>query len=154
MDLICGYDVGASGALASIKTDGSLVDIIDYSDNIIDDIISINKTHNIKMMFIEKVAAMQGNGIVGTFTFGMKFGEIQTVCKTLGIPFVLVRPQEWQKNMALPKDKKERKKAINNSMKYMYPTAELNGARGGIKDGRSDALAIATWGRRTYDLSV
>lgn len=151
-NIICGFDVGASGALAVINEDGMFVDVIDYSDDIADTIKKLNIYNHIKMMFIEKVSSMPNQGIASTFTFGMKYGEIQAICKTLKIPFVLVRPQEWQKGMALPKDKKERKKAINNSMKSMYPTAQLNGAKGGIKDGRSDALAIATWGRKTYGL--
>lgn len=138
-----GIDTGDSGALAILTVDGEV--IIDNDDKYaLVDYLHDHK-NKIKMAYLEKVNALPKQGVVSTFKFGTNFGWWQGVLEAYGIPYKLIRPQEWQKPLTLPKDKKARKKAINEAARRLYPHAELVGIRGGIKDGRSDALMIATY---------
>ena len=138
-----GVDPGKTGAIAVIDEDNNVLELINFNDNISDEMIKIKSTYNIIMASLEKVASMPGQGVRSVFSFGTNYGYWQGILDTLGIPYMLVRPQEWQKGLGLPKDRKDRKKAIAHSAKSRFPLAELYGARGGLLDGRSDALMIA-----------
>jgi crossover junction endodeoxyribonuclease RuvC len=140
-----GIDPGKRGSLAVIDDDYNVLELIDYHENIASDMIKLKYKYTIKMGALEKVASMPGQGVTSVFSFGVNFGFWQGMLEALGIPFVLVRPQEWQKGLGLPKDKKDRKKAIAHSAKTRFPSAELYGPKGGLLDGRSDALMIASY---------
>jgi len=150
MKVWVGIDVGAKGAVAVINKDNDVLELMDYSDNLADDLTMIKAKYDVSMMVVEKVSAMPGQGVTSMFSFGIKFGEILGICNTLGLPFVLVRPQEWMKSLGLPKDKNQRKKAIGSMAKSMFPGCDIYGPKGGLKDGRSDALMMASYCKRTY----
>lgn len=145
-----GVDIGANGCIAVIDTSNNVLKLIDYSNHWADEFDLIKELYDVSMICIEKVSAMRGQGVTSMFTFGMKVGEIHGILHTLGLPFIEVRPQEWMKGLGLPKDKRERKKAIGSIAKSMFPDADLYGSRGGLKDGRSDALMIASYCKRNY----
>src|ERR1035437_7770475 len=48
---------------------------------------------------IEKVHAMPGQGVVSMFTFGYGFGLWVGIVASLRIPYILVAPQTWKKEM-------------------------------------------------------
>ena len=143
-------DPGAAGAVAVIDKDNNVLELRDYSEHLADDITLIKEKYDITMCLVEKVSAMRGQGVSSMFTFGYKVGEIHGILHTLGIPFVEVRPQQWQANLGLPKDKKQRKKAIGSIAQSMFPDASLFGSRGGYKDGRGDALLMAQYCKQNY----
>jgi hypothetical protein len=47
-------------------------------------------------VFIEAVASRPGQSVVGMFSFGAGWGLVRGICAGLGLPYELVRPQEWQ----------------------------------------------------------
>ena len=143
-------DPGIKGAVAVIDTENTLLELIDYSPNLADDLTQIKAKYSVKMIVVEKVSAMRGQGVTSMFSFGIKVGEIHGILNTLGLPYVEVRPQEWMKGLGLPKDKKQRKIKISEIASRMFPSAELYGSRGGLKDGRSDALMIAAYCKKEY----
>ncbi|GAA3953591.1 hypothetical protein GCM10022278_10530 [Allohahella marinimesophila] len=60
----------------------------------------------------------------------------------------MVRPQDWQAMFGLAtgeKDKSRKKQQIADKALELYPAANLYGPKGGLKDGRSDALLIARY---------
>ena len=61
----------------------------------------------------------------------------------------LISPNKWQRNLNVPSNIEyaDRKKWIGKKIHSLYPNAELYGPRGGLLDGRSDALAIAHYAR-------
>ena len=145
-----GLDIGSKGAIAVIDTESTLLELIDYSPNLADDLTQIKAKYTVKMIVVEKVSAMRGQGVTSMFSFGMKVGEIHGILNTLGLPYVEVLPREWMKGLGLPKDKKARKLKIAEIASRMFPSAEIYGSRGGLKDGRSDALMIAAYCRKEY----
>ena len=145
-----GVDLGAKGAIAVIDKDNNVLELIDYSSNFADDWTLIKEKYDVSMIVAEKISSMPGQGVKSMFSFGHKLGEFEGILHTLGLPYVLVRPQEWMKGLGLPKDKNQRKKAINSIAKSMFPDAVVTGKRGGILDGRSDSLLIAQYCKKNY----
>lgn len=80
------------------------------------------------------------------FTFGHGLGTITAVLTTLGVPYLLIRPQVWQSHFEIQSPssaKAEHKREIADRAEALFPRAPLYGPRGALKDGRSDALLLA-----------
>ncbi len=82
------------------------------------------------------------------FSFGFNLGSVHALLHACGIGFSLVQPKVWQKAIGAPSKKfldgeMELKQAIADIAEMLYPQAELYGPKGGLKDGRADALMIA-----------
>lgn len=94
--------------------------------------------------FIEKATAMPKQGVVSMFTFGCGFGIIRGILVGLGIPYTLVTPQEWRKELlkGMPKGKGSSLIVANR----LFPKAVI-----GKHDGMAEALLIAEYGRRTLE---
>ena len=92
-----------------------------------------------KIVVVEQVSAMPGQGVTSMFNFGQTFGAIKGVCAALGLPIFFVRPSKWKKHFELINSSKDssRTKAIE-----MYPSLSDDLAR--KKDvNKSDAILIA-----------
>lgn len=106
------------------------------------------------MVTIEKVNAMpsiDGKRTMGTtsaFSFGMGYGMWRMCCAALGIPYRLVHPATWKKAVLAGAPKSDGAEAIIAGQLYPDIAAELRGPRGGIRDGRVDALLIAHYAAR------
>jgi len=144
-----GIDPGASGAIAAITDDGGIVFLEDFPG---DEGQVANMVYHLSKIgrstaALEKVSAMPGQGVTSMFKFGTNYGIWMGALASFKIPFVLVRPQQWQKGMI---SKAQDKKPALAAASRLFPSAELYGPRGGGKDGRADALLIAEWCRRKY----
>lgn len=107
MKAFIGIDPGLSGGLAAISVDGlklsampvfraakrSYIDEPKVVNWLIDNALREAR------VFIESVHAMPGQGVTSMFTFGTGWGQLRGICAGLGIPYELVRPQEWQREM-------------------------------------------------------
>ena len=149
-----GIDPGASGAICFLSDDG-----FDFLDTTVDanyaiaGMIYFAGKHGISSCTIEKVHAIPGSSAKATFGFGGSFSRVLTLAEGAGLGVDLVTPKTWQKGIgiSLPKGLSgaERKYALKLSVadivSGLYPSAykALRGPRGGLLDGRSDALAIA-----------
>ncbi|GAA6170690.1 hypothetical protein NBRC116592_03600 [Colwellia sp. KU-HH00111] len=151
--MIIGIDPGLQGAVA-ILSDADLVPVHDMPTKKVGKKKKIDGSalreliKDADHVCLEDVVSRPGQGIVSAFTFGEGFGLIKGVCESLGIPYLLVRPSEWQKLYGLntgTKDKSKKKKEIANKCLSFYPKANLYGPKGGLKDGRSDAIMIARY---------
>ncbi len=105
------------------------------------------------MVFIEKVHAMPKQGVSSSFNFGTGFGLWIGICAGLGLRYELVTPQRWQKEMLAGMQGGKDASCIR--AQELFPEADLKrGPRSKkLHDGRSDALLIAEYGRRTYGSS-
>lgn len=146
-----GIDVGKKGALSAIDTDGNIIKSFEYKDDIqsmIQEIQELTFEYSITMCIIEKVHSMPNQGAPSTFTFGENFGMWQGIMYAFGIPFDLVRPQQWMKDTGVPP--KSDKKAIAQCAQRLFPKADLYTPRGRLLDGVSDSLMMAHYARLKY----
>jgi len=61
-----------------------------------------------------------------------------------------VQPKKWQKTIGVTKKGKEIKKEVASICSRLYPDAEIYGPKGGLLDGKSDALMIAHYAFLNY----
>ena len=93
---------------------------------------------------IEKVWAFPTDARSAAFKFGVNYGMWLGIIGSLNIPFMEVPPQTWMKAYdPLPKDKKDRKKAIKDIAIDMFNDMFNYNKR--ITYAVSDAALIALW---------
>ena len=71
------------------------------------------------------------------------------------IPTEMVQPKTWKRTMLanVPNDKRAEGKALTQRFQGHAICTQLHGPRGGLLDGRVDALWLAEYGRVTWKLS-
>jgi crossover junction endodeoxyribonuclease RuvC len=156
--IIAGIDPGQTGAVAIIYCDSKTVTLIDTpteqvkkgktnkTEYLPSSMAEILRTIKIDHVYIEKVGAMPGQGVTSMFGFGKGFGLWLGILAGLRIPYTLVTPQAWKKNLMEGISDKD---AARGKAMQLYPdcTRELSRK----KDiGRADALLIAEYGRRIH----
>jgi crossover junction endodeoxyribonuclease RuvC len=172
MDFVLGVDPGLSGALARIgyvdavcsgpgyKTwdaptakDGKHTVLLPVEmRRILEEAIG-GYPASATIVFIEKVHAFPKQGRSGIFNFGDGYGMWKGICVGLGLPYELVTPQRWQKEMLAGMQGGKDASCIR--AQELFPEADLKkGPRSKkLHDGRADSLLIAEYGRRTYGSS-
>jgi len=165
-----GIDLGFSGAIAVISSEGKVVDIQEIPTlkviinkkerNAFDvsacSMLVFNLLSTCDMVFVEKVqpvmAKFGASSGASNFHLGYCLGMFQMAMETMKVRYELVKPKEWQKHFGIirPKDddKWNTKGAAYQVAKGLFPDAELTTKRGRVLDGRSDALLIAEYGKR------
>lgn len=126
----------------------------------------IESEFNIGVCMIEEVAAIKGSAAKATFSFGRNVERVNVIPEIAEVSIDKVRPKAWQKHIGLviPKNlsgsenaskrKTYIKKEVAAIAQRLYPKAELRGPKGGLLDGRSDALMIAHYAARTINLNI
>ena len=157
---IIGIDPGLDGAIAKISSDMS-VTIIDTPTYIVEGATKKKREYNINEMisiikefalpdchvFLEKVHSMPGQGVASMFSMGYGYGLWNAILSSLYIPYTLVLPQRWKKELLLGVG--QGKNVSVYRAQQLFPETKLFGPKGGPMDGRGDALLIAEYGRRT-----
>ena len=146
---IAGIDPGANGAIAVLDSENpdsvALLDLNKYS------IYETTKwLHNkkIDVIYLESVHSLYGMSAKSNFGFGRNFGIAFAIAK-LAVsdgPVQQVTPKVWQKYIGVTVKGKGIKKEVAKIAQGLYPNAQLQGKRGGLLDGRADALMIAHYG--------
>lgn len=149
-----GIDPGLTGALALLEDDNSISDLLDMPVMPLtgkrNQVNSAHLSQIIKIWisgekvtptaYLEQVSARPGQGVSSMFGFGVSYGIVQGVLAAVGVPVVLVTPQQWKKRAGLIGKEKDMARTI---AQRLYPLAELSRK----KDiGRADALLIARFG--------
>jgi len=158
---IVAIDPGLSGAIAIIDhQDGSIIDVFDMpiiakTDKknwinvpLLFDILSTYYLDSYKqMVVIEQVHSMPKQGVSSVFSFGENLGAIRATSICAGYSIEWVTPPKWKKHFnLLNKDKKMAGSVAVNL--YSKDQHRFVGSRGGVLDGRSDAVLLA---RYIYD---
>lgn len=139
-DLFLGIDPGASGGLAVMYPISVVVQPMPATDH---DLVEFLKefADQIKMAHLENVHSMPKQGVASSFKFGVSFGGLKMALACLGIPFELVSPQRWQKDMGcLTKGDKNVSKA---KAQQLFPSVR-------VTHSIADALLLAEHARRTH----
>ena len=160
--IFLGIDPGQRGALASIDLwdDGRRkVDLFDTP------LLTVKNGNKIKheyneaamtaMLFnflqidvrlhcvLEKVNAMPGQGVTSMFNFGMGYGMWRGMLSAFQIPYTLVHPATWKKEVM--HDMGKEKQASIQRVMQLYPQL-ANRFERKKDDGRADALLLAHYG--------
>lgn len=145
--MIVAIDPGISGALAWVSDEGFLLSAMDMPT------ILVNGKHKVnphvlaselsfrkpKIVVIEDVGAMPGQGVTSTWTFAYSAGILLGVCAGLGIPTVFYRPAVWKRQAGVPADKG----ACRQHAQHLWPGSR---AFDRVKDhGRAEAALLARW---------
>ena len=155
--LIAGIDPGANGAIAVLDSENpDSVALLSLKKHSIYDAYNwlhaqlwadYNEDMFPTVVWIEDVHSMHGMSAKSNFNFGKNLGVVTTIAGLItGEPPKTVTPKIWQKYVGVTAKGKAIKKQVAKIAQYLYPQAELHGKRGGLLDGRSDALMIAYYG--------
>lgn len=151
---VIGIDPGKSGAIAMVEA-GKVLFVEDtpvitpkkgkaqYDERAMFQLLESAVLDGAKKIILEKVSAMPGQGVTSMFSFGQGFGLWLGMMAALSIPYELVTPQRWGKDMLADIPGDDRKARSVMAAKRMFP--ELQFAR--KKDhGRAEAILLAAWG--------
>lgn len=145
-----GIDPGSKGAMCALDPISGRVDFIDlkYPDWVVWKWLTL-KRKRLEWAAVEEVHSLPGMSAKSNFGFGRQIGRVHTMLNLVEQPFSLIKPKIWQKFCQIParKDIKDGdlKLAVAHKAMELYPDSQehLFGPRGGLIDGRSDALLIA-----------
>jgi crossover junction endodeoxyribonuclease RuvC len=100
--------------------------------------------------FIERAQAMPGQGVSSMFSIGLGYGMWQGILAGLQIPFEVVSPQRWQKEMFVGVNKADTKAASATVAQRLRPDVDWRASTRCRKphDGLTDAFCIAEYGVR------
>jgi hypothetical protein len=159
--LIAGIDPGVNGAIAVLDSENP--DSVALLDLKMKNIIDIWEWLQDKrrgqwydwdlkiqakiIIWIEDIHSMYGMSAKSNFSFGKNLGIVTAITEIFTeLPPNTVTPKVWQKYVGVTAKGKAIKQQVAKIAQYLYPQAELHGKRGGLLDGRSDALMIAYYG--------
>ncbi len=146
---VCGIDPGVNGAICVLDAmDPTYIELLDLSKHSIYETGNWLHTQKVNTIWIEDVHSLYGMSAKSNFGFGRNLGIVITLSEivTAGKIVNKVTPKVWQKFVGVTVKGKAIKKQVAQIAKSLYPTANLYGKRGGLLDGRSDALLIAHYG--------
>jgi crossover junction endodeoxyribonuclease RuvC len=158
MKKFIGIDNGLHGAIAILTVTEKTTDLVIHDMPVLK-IAGKNKydlhaiglilKEHIKDSFavLEQAQAMPGQGVVSMFSTGYGYGLMRGFLTALNIPYQIIPSQRWKKEYGLQKTEK---KDAALPAEALYPQAKLRGSKGGVKDGRADALLLADYGKRFY----
>ena len=146
---VAGIDPGANGAIAVLDSKNpDSVALLDLNKCTIYAATEWLRNHKIESIWLESVHSLYGMSARSNFGFGRNFGiafGIANVAVAGGVVYQ-VTPKIWQKYINITEKGKAIKQQVAQIAQSMYPSANLHGPKGGLLDGRSDALMIAHYG--------
>ena len=110
----------------------------------------------IRMVALENVHSMPGQGSSSSFSFGEESGWLKGLLYGLRVPTCLVQPQTWKKcyglNLNKSYSKADKKRKTIETVKRMYPDVSLKRTeRSRVDDDNiADSIMIATWTKKQY----
>lgn len=164
-----GIDPGSKGYISVLDDGGAFIDslaIEDSTEQQIADFLSEHVSREHCVCAMEDVHSMPGQGVATTFTFGHNVGFLHGLLVAFKIPYTLVTPRKWQKEMWIAadhvettiKDKKGDPKRIVlpkptsiNAATRLFPSVDLRKSERSKTphDGKCDSLLIALYAKRT-----
>jgi hypothetical protein len=164
---VVGVDPGASGAFCLLIPETKQImfkKTTEKARELYLWIRQIDAEYNLAVCMIEEVGFIRGSAGKSTFNFGGNAMRVEVIPEIAEISIDKVRPKAWQKHIGLVVPQRLTgaanagkrgtfiKKEIAAIALRLYPKAELLGPKGGLLDGRSDALMIAHYAARTINL--
>lgn len=145
-DVYVSCDPGASGSWCALLAKHNKVIFKNTTDDpllLLEWLNQLKTEYNLRLIMIEDVHSILGMSAKSNFSFGWNVGEVNLIAKMSKVMVDKVTPKKWQKFIGVKEKGPAIKKEVAGIAIRLYPTAELFGPRGGLLDGRSDALMIA-----------
>lgn len=106
---------------------------------------------------LEKAQSMPNQSSSSGFVYGKGYGAILATLQILRIPYMEVRPDIWKKHFSISKKKggsailksASKKIAVAKAMALFpqVPKETFYGPKGGLRDGKAEALLLAEFGK-------
>lgn len=162
-----GIDPGSHGYIVVLDEEGKYLNSLAIEDSTEQEVARFvfkwSRAEAVALM--EDVHSMPGQGVATTFAFGRNVGFLQGILVALQIPYTLVTPRKWQKEMWIAKDmvytvRKDKhgedkrqvapKPTSINAATRLFPTTDLRKSDRARNphDGKCDALLIALYAKR------
>ena len=174
--IFIGIDIGFTGAIACMN-DNEVLWIEDMpllvrtamngkdtkeidSEGLRRIIAQCNPEDNRVHICVEEVHAMpksmrgRTQGVVSAFSFGVSKGKTLGVIETIGIPYTRVAPQTWKAHTMKDMGKDKSSSVVRALQLYPECRHLLIGRRGGMLDGRGDALLMAHYMKTITDKDI
>lgn len=154
-ELIVEIDIGRSGAIALLKSDGELLDVTDLPT--LDDgpkgrpavnaalLAGIIRQWEPGRAFVEYVGARPGEAASGAFAFGRCRGVIEGVLGARAVPVTFLTPPVWKRAIGIKPGKDGAKDAARSEAIRRWPGHAEMFARV-MDDGRAEACLIGVAG--------
>jgi crossover junction endodeoxyribonuclease RuvC len=146
--MILGIDPGLNGAIAWVSDDGHLIGVADMptvevagkkkvSPQML--VAMLEDYDDVKMVAIEDVHALPGQGVTSMFSFGYSAGILAGVCAGLRMPMSFYRPATWKRAAGVPADKGA---ARQMAQRFWPGCRDFDRVK---DDGRAEAALLARW---------
>ena len=145
-DVYLACDPGSKGAFCLLLpkfNKASFKSTEDKPSDLIDWIEQIKNEYNLRLIMIEDVHSLPLVSAKSNFSFGYNLGVVTTIAIASKVMVDKVNPKKWQKFIGVTAKGDAIKKDVAAIATRLYPEANIYGPRGGLLDGRSDALMIA-----------
>lgn len=151
--IAAGIDIGLSGAIAFLDSDGGLT-ITEMPTlalsrggknkrEIDAHALAVILSGHIDHAFVERVGAMPGQGVSSVFAFGKSYGIVIGILAALGVPVTFVAPRKWKTALSVPAAKDG---ARARASQLMPQGAEFWRLK--RQDGCAEAALLALYGFR------
>lgn len=137
MTYYIGIDPGKSGGIAFLGEDKVVTHKMPETLRDILDVLEGHEGHSVAVL--ERVSAMPRQGVASTFRFGQQYGWCEMALVAAGIPYALVTPAKWQREMGCLSGGD--KKVTRAAAQKLYPGENVTHAV-------ADAMLLATYCRR------
>lgn len=149
-----GIDVGTKGQICALRADNNVAFLPTTTQPLLmlDWFKTIAEECNVMITVVENVHAIFGSSAKSTFSFGYNAAVVEIIPLAAGLSVAKVNPKQWQKVIGLKTTTKGKaiKKEVASICQKLYPKVSIYGARGGLLDGKSDALMLAHYAKLTY----
>lgn len=144
--IILGIDPGANGAIASLKGNGELSEVVKMPDTPRDILDYLRQFEGKAVCYLENVGqGMPGQSSSATAKFARHNGHLEMALLALGIRMVKITPQKWEKFYQLGRSseyaKNEWKRRLKEKAQELFPMVKVTLVN-------ADALLIARYGLR------
>ena len=146
---VCGIDPGANGAICVLDSqDPAYIALLDLAKPTTFEASQWLHAQKPDIVWIENIHGFPGMASQSNFGMGRSVGKVHAIAEiaTHGQEAKLVVAQVWQKYIGVTVKGKAIKQEVAKIAQELYPDAELHGKKGGLLDGRADALMIAHYG--------
>lgn len=154
---VLGIDPGMTGGFAWLSENSLVTDPMPVVEKQLHlpEIKVLIQAANPHYVYLEHVHAIFGSAAGATFKFGRVFGIIEGMLAGLGIPYILVSPKTWQKEMHEGCTGKKAKERSRLAVTRVFPAHDFTPTERATKahDGMIDAALIAAYGRRRLNAS-